>query len=226
LHPDVAETGDAAAFRKVLWAYQELSDPLKRKRWGPARPKKPRRPLKHDTIESARATYAAADLEDDVTSLFQDDAPRKTKGDNALDMWEELLEQNEAKRQKREMEFQRREEAKKEKEIKEVRRLVTGTYELRDLNHDRPVYFKQQVEDGMKVCIYFWDDRDSPDTQGWWLGNGVNGGVVFAFCSDWGSLLPPTGNWRLPSGGVVDDSFQITHRSDKLLEVSFNSVRQ
>ena len=63
---------------------------------------------------------------------------------------------------------------------------VNGKYKLKGDNHDRGTYemYESDLKDieltDMPV-IYYWDDRDGRDSQGWWIGVGVGGAQVWAY---------------------------------------------
>lgn len=76
----------------------------------------------------------------------------------------------------------------------ELAPVLNGYYMLTASNHKKPVYRKQS--DRMTVMIYFWDDRDGPDVNGWWFGPEVGGDEVLAYCED-PSIVPPSSGWKL-----------------------------
>lgn len=213
LHPDVVGTGDEAAFRDALWAYKELSDPLRRQRW------LPRDDLRENT-------------EYDLEDTFQDDEEWRSYA-TVESEWEDLRElamqdwfswelwQN----ADGDIEELRRLMKEWQESPTVTRNLIEGTYQAHSwrIHHGKPIYFKDNVEDGRDVLIYFWDGRDGEKQHGWWIGPKIGSGTVFAFSSS-KIAKPPLGDWRVPVGGLVDDSLQIASREGGLLQISFSSL--
>lgn len=224
LHPDVVDTGNENAFRRALWAYKELSDPVRRKRW--SRRRRPR-------VESFEDLL---DIEDAVS--YSTKAERSDA--NFADEWDEILKQSERRQlkdlakqdwfaweqwEKTNGDMQRLQRIVEEflNDDSQVRRLLDGTYEARGTNHRKTRYFKRNVEGGRNIVVYFWDQRDGEDCSGWWVGPEVGGDTVFAFSSMRGPR-PPASDWRVPVGGPVSDSFRITFSEDgQTLSMFFDS---
>jgi len=85
---------------------------------------------------------------------------------------------------------------------------LNGNYSrTADENHGRPVLKK--MAQGQEVMVYFWDDRDGPQLQGWWVAPEVGGANVWAMnppdpnCAE-ASREPPMNGWKVPWHGDVD----------------------
>ena len=189
LHPDVAGTGDAAAFRKVLWAYRELSEPDSWLRWSATRARR------------SRSFERSMKFSEDFEELFEDAVDA---GPDALDEWEE---------------FYRRRQAEKAAQVQKtqqqlVRRIIQGSYEEKGSNHGRPV-FRKALDTGESVAIYYWAEKDGADCDGWWIGAEVGGDMVFAFNVNQASKLPPLMGWRFPVRGPLDNSLRVLQGSNR-----------
>eukprot|EP00397_Hematodinium_sp_SG-2012_P001982 GEMP01001988.1.p1 GENE.GEMP01001988.1~~GEMP01001988.1.p1 ORF type:complete len:1340 (+),score=382.14 GEMP01001988.1:70-4089(+) len=82
---------------------------------------------------------------------------------------------------------------------------LNGSYgKAEQENHGRQVYRK--LETGQDVMVYFWDDRDGPQLQGWWVAPEVGGANVWAMNPDdkGNSYEPPETGWKVPWHGEVD----------------------
>ncbi|CAJ1371821.1 unnamed protein product [Effrenium voratum] len=115
-----------------------------------------------------------------------------------LDEWEEMY---------------RRRQAEKAAQVQKsqqllVKRIIQGTYQEQGSNHGRPI-FKKSLETGESVAIYYWDEKDGADCDGWWIGAEVGGDMVFAFNVNQASMIPPLMGWRFPLRGPVDYSLRI-----------------
>jgi len=64
---------------------------------------------------------------------------------------------------------------------------VGGTYAVCGENHGRAVYRRTAPRDELEVMLYFWDEGDGPDQQGWWFGPEVGGDQVWAHHASAGS---------------------------------------
>ncbi|CAE7513858.1 Dnajb9 [Symbiodinium natans] len=192
LHPDVPGTGDATAFRKLLWAYRELSSPGWR-RWSRQR-----------AVDFNEVRLPGVDLED----LFQDAVDAGPE----LDDWEEQY---------------RKRQVEKEKKVQQtqttlVKRILEGTYEEQGRNHGRPV-FRKSLGQGESVAVYYWDEKDGADCDGWWIGAEVGGDMVFAFNINQASMFPPASGWRFPLRGPVDHSLRIVLGQNRSLQIQFGA---
>lgn len=90
--------------------------------------------------------------------------------------------------------------------------ILQGTFKQTSTNHGRPVYKKQEKVKGLDVLIYFWDERDGDDLEGWWFGPNVGGNQVWAYHPSTGST-PPVADWKVPHDGEVDTTFSVTRGS-------------
>mmetsp|Transcript_15185 Transcript_15185/g.24021 ORF Transcript_15185/g.24021 Transcript_15185/m.24021 type:complete len:1722 (+) Transcript_15185:1-5166(+) len=93
---------------------------------------------------------------------------------------------------------------------------LVGRYREEGVNHGRKYYRKQLQGTGeeQEVYLYYWDERDGADLNGWWFGNMVGGRQVWARNSE-SSPLPPTGNWNIPWDGQVQPEFCVTGLAGK-----------
>ncbi|CAJ1416108.1 unnamed protein product [Effrenium voratum] len=86
-----------------------------------------------------------------------------------------------------------------------VIRTLLGDYVEKGANHGRKFYQKVPkpgVSDFVEVFLYYWDNRDGPNFEGWWFGNKLGGTQVWSHCADRG-LAPPAGGWKIPWDGQV-----------------------
>lgn len=101
-------------------------------------------------------------------------------------------------------------------------RTVLGEYEERGLNHSRKVYQKVQKQkasadptQALDVLLYYWDERDGAQYEGWWFGNKLGGSQVWAHCKDNG-ITPPGAGWKVPWNGYVRPEFALVRKEEKL----------
>eukprot|EP00434_Breviolum_minutum_P013132 symbB.v1.2.011574.t1/scaffold781.1/size163279/8 len=60
----------------------------------------------------------------------------------------------------------------------------------------------------VEVYLYYWDNRDGPNFEGWWFGNKLGGTQVWSHCADKG-LVPPSLGWKIPWDGQVRPTLQV-----------------
>jgi len=81
-------------------------------------------------------------------------------------------------------------------------------------NHGRPVYSRNcQNHDSKTSTIYYWDERDGPSMQGWWMAPIVGGEEVWAHASG-SDRNPPVSGWKVPSNASVDPNVRFIHSSN------------
>ncbi|CAE7678560.1 Kidins220 [Symbiodinium necroappetens] len=133
-----------------------------------------------------------------------------------LDDWEEMYRRRQAEKEKKE---------KKEQQTQTnlVKRILEGSYEEKGRNHGRPV-FRKSLGQGESVAIYYWDEKDGADCDGWWIGAEVGGDMVFAFNINQASMLPPRSGWRFPLRGPVDHSLRIVPGPDGTVQIQFGDI--
>ncbi|CAK9083625.1 Uncharacterized protein SCF082_LOCUS39694, partial [Durusdinium trenchii] len=90
---------------------------------------------------------------------------------------------------------------------------ISGTYVENGTACGRKTYEKEGNEDS-KVIIYYWDDRDGPDFQGWWFGNTLAGPQVWARCLE-DSTRPPMRGWRIPWNGEEEEALRVELEADR-----------
>jgi len=82
---------------------------------------------------------------------------------------------------------------------------LNGPYTKSDKeNHGRPIYAKIGTNQGHKVQMYYWDQRDGDQLHGWWIAPEVGGAHVWAMNPN-GSETPPSAGWKVPWHGGVND---------------------
>jgi len=86
---------------------------------------------------------------------------------------------------------------------------INGNYESAGVNHGKPVYQCYDNPRGYASVIYYWDDRDGPMWNGWWIGDVVAGYEAWAFNSDNASKLPPSVGWLVPAQGPIDETMVV-----------------
>ncbi|CAE7349480.1 smc3 [Symbiodinium pilosum] len=121
---------------------------------------------------------------------------------------------------KREVQKARREAKVQEAQTALVKRLIEGIYKEQGRNHGRPV-FRKSLGQGESVAIYYWDEKDGADCDGWWIGAEVGGDMVFAFNVNQASMLPPSTGWRFPLRGPLDRSLRIIQGGNESLKIQF-----
>ena len=83
-------------------------------------------------------------------------------------------------------------------------------------NHGKPVFKKEATPSSANALIYFWDERDGPSSNGWWIGPSVGGDQVWAYnCNP--SPLPPIDGWRVVGHGQVNTALKVM-MTETLLE--------
>ena len=91
---------------------------------------------------------------------------------------------------------------------------VNGTYKLSGNNHSRGIYqmYEGEIKDSTlteKPVIYYWDERDGAEAQGWWIGVGVGGAQVWARHPS-PAQTPPESGWHIPYNGAVCSQARVT----------------
>eukprot|EP00930_Biecheleria_cincta_P085247 TRINITY_DN74655_c0_g1_i1.p1 TRINITY_DN74655_c0_g1~~TRINITY_DN74655_c0_g1_i1.p1 ORF type:complete len:1124 (-),score=305.63 TRINITY_DN74655_c0_g1_i1:157-3528(-) len=85
---------------------------------------------------------------------------------------------------------------------------ILGEYAEFGQNHGKFTY-KRVAGDTQKafgdVFIFYWDSRDGKDLNGWWFGDKVGAGQVWASCKEDSGVgaAPPEKGWRCPVEGEV-----------------------
>lgn len=68
--------------------------------------------------------------------------------------------------------------------------------ETKERNHGRPVYKQVKGTSGDQY-LYYWDEREGPENQGWWLAPEVGCDTVWALARS-KAEHPPVNGWRWP----------------------------
>lgn len=82
------------------------------------------------------------------------------------------------------------------------------------VNHGRKVYQRvndKAMMDYVDVLLYYWDDREGENFEGWWFGNKLGGTQVWAHCKDSGMTPPGTG-WKIPWNGPVRTTLVVMNK--------------
>merc|ERR1719158_1259740 len=78
---------------------------------------------------------------------------------------------------------------------------LNGIYAVKDDNHHKPVYVIETAKgappNSDSAVIYYWDDRDGRENNGWWVAPFVAAEEVWAY-NPLASKTPPTTGWRVP----------------------------
>jgi len=80
---------------------------------------------------------------------------------------------------------------------------ILGEYVEDGTNHGRMVYRNTQ-QNGLKVILFYWDSRDGKELSGWWFGDKLGGGQVWAHIPE-DSAHPPQKGWHCPVDGPVQE---------------------
>lgn len=92
-----------------------------------------------------------------------------------------------------------------------VRNLINGSYSVTGENHGKPMWKKDHSGPGVTVLIYYWDERDGPNFNGWWIGPKVGGDQVWSQNENRSAPSPPTLGWKVPWDGPVDATLKVAH---------------
>merc|ERR1712048_730820 len=89
-----------------------------------------------------------------------------------------------------------------------------GAYSLNGENHGRPVYQQDAPVKEASVVMFYWDDRDGIDEQGWWIAPSIGSEKVWAFVPDLKAATrqPPETGWKVPFDGKVDTNLKLAYR--------------
>ncbi len=82
----------------------------------------------------------------------------------------------------------------------DVAKYTNGTFVVAGEHHCRPYYTKVQCNHNITPIIYYYDDRDGAEYQGWWLSPKLEGDLAWSFCPTSSSTPPATG-WQVPWDG-------------------------
>lgn len=87
---------------------------------------------------------------------------------------------------------------------------VHGQYEVHGSNHGRHAFRSIDVGQGFESFIYYWDRRDGPDYEGWWIGPTLGGQDVWVrnpgtVADRW----PPRTGWFAPHDGPLDTTMVV-----------------
>ncbi|CAJ1439870.1 unnamed protein product [Effrenium voratum] len=96
-------------------------------------------------------------------------------------------------------------------------RTLAGEYVEVGQNHGRKYYRKTERipgMEGMDIFLYYWDDRDSTEFQGWWFGDALGGTQVWSR-HRMQSQRPPAMGWTIPWDGPVRPELCIMSKMEK-----------
>jgi len=90
---------------------------------------------------------------------------------------------------------------------------ILGEYAEDGSNHGRKV-FKRVAEKKhqQEIVLFFWDARDGKELSGWWFGNKVGGGQVWARCPEMAEE-PPKKGWKCPVDGLAQKNVVVSYKS-------------
>jgi len=94
---------------------------------------------------------------------------------------------------------------------------LSGEFFEKTSNHGRPTYQKASEVAGEKpleVFLYYWDDREGAEFEGWWFGRAVGGDEVWAHNSS-KDMTPPRRGWRIPYTGDVRLTFVVISKAEQ-----------
>jgi hypothetical protein len=97
---------------------------------------------------------------------------------------------------------------------KDMGNTLAGTYIQCRMNHEKPV-FKRQDSSEEEVLLYYWDDRDGQEQSGWWFGPEVGGEEVWVHNETAEGQFPPSNGWRVLISNTVDRGFTVS-RTDAI----------
>ena len=81
-------------------------------------------------------------------------------------------------------------------------------------HHCKPVYSKEAPAWCVPAFIYFWDNRNGKELNGWWIGPALAAETVWAYNEDVAALQPPQKGWKIPWNGSVDKKLKLTYTSN------------
>ena len=88
--------------------------------------------------------------------------------------------------------------------------LVNGLYTETGSNHGRVMYTKVIRAPGLKSFMYYWDQQDGPNLQGWWIGPEVGGHTAWAYNAQKSSEEPPKDGWLMVPGWRIDETLIVS----------------
>jgi len=91
---------------------------------------------------------------------------------------------------------------------------LIGEYVEKGVNHGRKVYQRvndKAMMDYVDVLLYYWDDREGENFEGWWFGNKLGGTQVWAHCKE-SAMTPPSTGWKIPWNGAVRQTLVVMNK--------------
>lgn len=78
-------------------------------------------------------------------------------------------------------------------------RVIIGDYVEHSRHLDHPVFSRRHSvgEAQTDVLVYYWNDADGAEHQGWWFGPHIGSVSVWAYCPGV-AALPPESGWHIP----------------------------
>mmetsp|Transcript_17639 Transcript_17639/g.40842 ORF Transcript_17639/g.40842 Transcript_17639/m.40842 type:complete len:544 (-) Transcript_17639:98-1729(-) len=89
--------------------------------------------------------------------------------------------------------------------------VLLGEYASVGSNHGRRVFLRRSRARSGAVFLYYWDGRDGEEMSGWWFGERVGAGGVFAHAAQH-TPLPPRSGWNIPHDGDVAPDFTLRRK--------------
>jgi hypothetical protein len=100
---------------------------------------------------------------------------------------------------------------------------IEGTYHQDNWHHERPVFTKYDKQGNPESFIYYWDERDGKNFQGWWFAPSVGGHSAWARHLSCQALSPPRDGWLIPAlnNEIVSEYFRVMPATMHTTEPSF-----
>ena len=84
-----------------------------------------------------------------------------------------------------------------------------GPHHSQFQSHGRPKYRNTDSDKDYSAYLYYWDDRDGPELQGWWIGPEIGGNDVWIRHKDTSAQVPPSQGWHAPHHGPVAPTLRV-----------------
>lgn len=92
--------------------------------------------------------------------------------------------------------------------------LLQGLYKYEGEFLDKEFFLKDDPggDRSKQVKVYYWDDRQGAEFEGWWFGRETDRTATYAFNpskDDAFKAMPPPTGWQLPMGAAEDETFKV-----------------
>eukprot|EP00931_Biecheleriopsis_adriatica_P073976 TRINITY_DN4816_c0_g1_i1.p1 TRINITY_DN4816_c0_g1~~TRINITY_DN4816_c0_g1_i1.p1 ORF type:complete len:1912 (+),score=720.91 TRINITY_DN4816_c0_g1_i1:76-5811(+) len=106
-----------------------------------------------------------------------------------------------------------------------VVKILKGDYIENGTNHERKIYKKSRTgSETVDVFLYYWDDRDGEELQGWYFGKEVGGDTVWSHNAA-SAEKPPAGGWKIPWDGEVRDTLKVATRAEMMKSAAKSKIK-